>query len=60
MEAAALYAFAQARKKKVVCFAHATNQMGTIDKDFKKGKDNGNAVLPQLISNVIREWKKAT
>lgn len=59
MEAAALYAFAQARKKKVVCFAHVTNQMGMIDKDFEKGKDNGNAVLLQLISNVICEWKKA-
>jgi len=59
MEAAALYAFAQARKKKVVCFAHVTNQMGMIDKDFEKGKDNGNAVLLQLISNIIREWKKA-
>ncbi len=58
MEAAALYAFAQARKKKVVCFAHVTNQMGMIDKDFEKGKDNGNAVLFQLISNVICEWKK--
>ena len=58
MEAAALYAFAQARKKKVVCFAHVTNQMGTIDKDFEKGKDNGNAVLLQLISNVICEWAK--
>lgn len=57
MEAAALYAFAQARKKKVVCFAHVTNQMGLVDKDFEKGKDNGNVVLLQLISNVIGEWK---
>jgi len=59
MEAAALYAFAQARKKKIVCFAHVTNQMGLIEKDFEKGKDNGNAVLLKLISNVIRELKKA-
>lgn len=58
MEAAALYAFAQACKKKIVCFAHVTNQMGLIDKDFEKGKDNGNAVLLQLISNLICEWKK--
>lgn len=60
MEAAALYAFAQARKKKVICFAHVTNQMGLLDKDFEKGKDNGNAVLLTLISNVICEWKKKT
>jgi len=58
MEAAALYAFAQARKKKVVCFAHVTNQMGMIDKDFEKGKDGGNTVLLQLITKVICEWKK--
>lgn len=58
MEAAALYAFAQARKKKVVCFAHVTNQMGLVEKDFEKGKDSGNAVLLQLISNVICEWKR--
>ncbi|MFH1875909.1 MAG: nucleoside phosphorylase [Candidatus Omnitrophota bacterium] len=58
MEAAALYAFAQARKKKVVCFAHVTNQMGMVEKDFEKGKDNGNAVLLKLITNVISEWKK--
>jgi purine-nucleoside phosphorylase len=31
MEAAALYAFAQARRKPVVCFAHVTNQMGNIE-----------------------------
>jgi len=59
MEAAALYAFAQARKKKVVCFAHVTNQMGMIDNDFEKGKDNGNALLLQLISNVICAWKRS-
>lgn len=58
MEAAALYAFAQARKNKVACFAHVTNQMGMVDKDFEKGKDNGNAVLLKLITNVICEWEK--
>ena len=35
MEAAALYAFAQARRKPVVCFAHVTNQMGRIEGDFE-------------------------
>ena len=37
MEAAALYAFAKARGRSVVCFAHVTNQMGRIDEDFEKG-----------------------
>ena len=41
MEAAALYAFARARNKAVVCFAHVTNQMGRIEQDFEKGEANG-------------------
>jgi uridine phosphorylase len=41
MEAAGLYAFAKARGKKVLCFAHVTNQMGQIDGDFEKGEANG-------------------
>ena len=41
MEAAALYAFAQARGRPVVCFAHVTNQMGRIEGDFEKGHAEG-------------------
>lgn len=41
MEAAALYAFAKARGKAVICFAHVTNQMGQIEGDFEKGDANG-------------------
>ncbi len=41
MEAAALYAFAQARRKSVLCFAHVTNQMGRIEGDFEKGEADG-------------------
>jgi uridine phosphorylase len=41
MEAAALYAFAQARGRRVVCVAHVTNQMGAIDGDFEKGEADG-------------------
>jgi uridine phosphorylase len=41
MEAAALYAFAQARSKAVLCFAHVTNQMGQIEGDFEKGEADG-------------------
>lgn len=41
MEAAALYAFAKARGKPVICFAHVTNQMGQIEGDFEKGAANG-------------------
>ena len=41
MEAAALYAFAKARSKSVLCFAHVTNQMGRIEGDFEKGSADG-------------------
>ena len=41
MEAAALYAFAAARGRPVLCFAHVTNQMGRIEGDFEKGEADG-------------------
>lgn len=41
MEAAALYAYAAARTRPVVCFAHITNTMATGGDDFEKGHDNG-------------------
>ena len=57
MEAAALYAFAEARSKPVVCFAHVTNQMGTIQNDFEKGESDGNAAVLQLISAIAHRWQ---
>jgi uridine phosphorylase len=41
MEIAALYAFAEARKKAVICFAHVTNQMGQVEGDFEKREADG-------------------
>lgn len=41
MEAAALYAFAKACAKPVVCFAHVTNQMAVATGDFEKGEADG-------------------
>jgi uridine phosphorylase len=41
MEAAALYAFSQARRKPVLCFAHVTNQMALVEGDFEKGEADG-------------------
>jgi uridine phosphorylase len=52
MEAAALYAFAQARRRDVVCFAHVTNQMGQIEGDFEKGEVNGAADALRLIGRT--------
>jgi uridine phosphorylase len=41
MEAAALYAFARAQSRPVLCFAHVTNQMARIEGDFEKGEGDG-------------------
>ena len=56
MEAAALYAFAAARRKAVLCFAHVTNQMGQTTGDFEKGEADGTAGALAVISAVVRAW----
>lgn len=53
MEAAALYAFAQAKHKDIICFAHITNQMATKENDFEKGHNNGNTAMIELIKIVF-------
>jgi uridine phosphorylase len=50
MEAAALYSYASARGRRVVCLAHVTNTMATGGDDFEKGADNG---VPDALA-VIR------
>ena len=54
MEAAALYAFAEARGRAVVCFAHVTNQMATVDGDFEKGEADGTASARAVITATAR------
>lgn len=41
MEAAALYAYATACQRDVVCLAHVTNTMAVDGEDFEKGAGNG-------------------
>jgi uridine phosphorylase len=41
MEAAALYSYAAARERDVVCLAHITNTMAVAGNDFEKGHANG-------------------
>jgi uridine phosphorylase len=53
MEAAALYAFANARDKQVLCFAHVTNQMALTDGDFAKGEANGARDALRLIDALV-------
>jgi uridine phosphorylase len=54
MEAAALYAFAKARGKPVVCFAHVTNQMGRIEGDFEKGHADGTTDALRVVVRAIQ------
>ena len=53
MEAAALYAFAQACGKRVVCFAHVTKRMGQ-EGDFEKGEANGTVDARAVIVAAAR------
>lgn len=57
MEAASLYAFAEAKRKPVVCFAHITNQMGMVEGDFEKGEADGTVESLRLIEAVAACWK---
>lgn len=60
MEAAALYAFATARRRPVLCFAHVTNQMGRVEGDFEKGAADGAEASLKAISLVARRWREDT
>lgn len=55
MEAAALYAFARARAKPVLCFAHVTNRMGLAG-DFEKGEESGATASLALIGAISKAW----
>lgn len=60
MEVAALYAFAQARSRPVVCFALVTNQMAQVDGDFEKGPDDGTHHALRLAAAATRGWRTLT
>lgn len=60
MEAAALYAFAEARNKNVICFAHVTNQMASIDGDFEKGEHNGSKDALRVLFWTINKFRFPT
>jgi uridine phosphorylase len=54
MEAAALYAFARARRRDVLCFAHVTNRMAVIEGDFEKGEADGTRDSLDVIATAAR------
>lgn len=56
MEVAALYAFARARQRPVVCFAMVTNQMAQSEGEFEKGPDDGAGLALSLVAAAARAW----
>lgn len=58
MEAAALYAFAAARDRPVLCLAHVTNQMGLIEGDFEKGVADGAQESLDVLLRVAQGWRR--
>ena len=57
MEAAALYAFAAARRCPVLCFAHVTNTMAVAGDDFEKGEADGSIDALTVAAAAVRGWQ---
>lgn len=57
MEAAGLYAFARARRKPVLCFAHVTNRMAVDEGDFEKGEAAGSSASLNVIAAAASAWR---
>jgi uridine phosphorylase len=57
MEAAALYAFAEAGERAIVCLAHVTNRMASREGDFEKGLAGGSRDALQVITLIARAWR---
>jgi len=57
MEAAALYAYAQARQRDVVCVAHVTNSMAAAGDDFEKGEADGTYRILALVGAIARRLR---
>ena len=57
MEASALYAFAKAKDKEVICFAHLTNTMAQQEGDFEKGDFFGSLEMIELIEEILKEME---
>jgi len=57
MEAAALYAFAKAANRPVICFAHVTNSMAQTEGDFEKGEADGTIATLAVVAATARAWR---
>ena len=58
MEAAALYALAEARQYNIICFAHVTNSMGQTEGDFEKGEACGSRAALYVIEQTAQLWQE--
>jgi len=56
MEAAGLYAFAEARRMALICFAQVTNHLARIDGDFEKGESGGAHDALALLAFAADAW----
>ena len=56
MEAAALYAYATALGRDVVCIAHVTNTMAAFGDDFEKGVSDGTFRILALVDALAQRW----
>lgn len=57
MESAALYAFAEAKQRAVVCFAHVTNSMAVDEGDFEKGPLDGAEQALEIVRRAVLGWR---
>lgn len=60
MEAAALYAFANAAQRSVICFAHVTNAMAQTEGDFEKGEADGATATLAVVAAAMQAWSSTT
>lgn len=60
MEAAALYGFAAARDRPVVCFAQVTNEMGRGEAEFEKGESAGSVAALAVLGAAVEAWRSET
>jgi ABC-type sulfate/molybdate transport systems ATPase subunit len=58
MEAAGLYAYAEARGRSVVCLAHVTNTMAIAGDDFEKGPANGALATLDVVAATARRLEE--
>ncbi len=56
MESSALYAYATAKQKDIICFAHLTNSMAQNEIDFEKGIENGSIDSLNIIYETIKNF----